>query len=241
MPPRNRRYVALHDGSAIDRDIDRFIYSTAVEADTLEMRAARARGIDLVPRPALLAEVVKGGEPGVAIAGATSGKSTITAMLGTLPRERGRPATIIGGAGLAHEATNGCLMTGPVDGIVVVEASESDGTLVGYEPTIGLVHNGSRPRRTPITARAVRCLRPQLPSAVRERRLFGSGRPPGQVPRRVAAGVTPDADAQLQDQQRGPRSGPWTAEAAGGIVTLDLPQPPACTTSRMPPRPPWWR
>ncbi len=36
--------VCPHDGSAIDRDIDRFIYSTAVEADTPEMRAARASG-----------------------------------------------------------------------------------------------------------------------------------------------------------------------------------------------------
>ena len=31
-----------HDGSAITAGIDRFVYSTAVEADTPEMRAARA-------------------------------------------------------------------------------------------------------------------------------------------------------------------------------------------------------
>ena len=46
--------------------------------------ARRARyGIERVPRPALLAEVVDAGRPGVAIAG-TSGKSTITGMVGWL-------------------------------------------------------------------------------------------------------------------------------------------------------------
>ena len=216
--------VRPHDGSAIDRDIDRFIYSTAVEADTLEMRAARARGIDLVPRPALLAEVVKGGEPGVAIAG-TSGKSTITAMLGWLLRESGRPATIIGGAGLAHEATNGCLMTGPVDGIVVVEACESDGTLVGYEPTIGLVHNISRDHAE------LPSLRAQFGAFARNcHRLFVNGgcseaaglrgRCPG-----VLYGVTPDADARLQVNSVGPDRARGLLRLPAGVVTLDLPQP----------------
>src|SRR5262245_3135270 len=33
-----------HDGSAIDPEIDRFVYSTAVEAETPEVSAARALG-----------------------------------------------------------------------------------------------------------------------------------------------------------------------------------------------------
>ena len=70
-------------------DLDRFIYSTAVEADTPEMRAARAQGIERVARPALLAEVVNAGRPGVAIAG-TSGKSTITGMVTWLSARGGR-------------------------------------------------------------------------------------------------------------------------------------------------------
>ena len=54
------------DGRAVTADVDRFVYSTAVEADTPEMRAARALGIERVPRPALLAEIVNAGRPGVA-------------------------------------------------------------------------------------------------------------------------------------------------------------------------------
>ncbi|MGH7300438.1 MAG: Mur ligase domain-containing protein, partial [Candidatus Rokuibacteriota bacterium] len=80
--------VKPQDGSAVTAGLDRFVYSTAVEADTPEVRAARALGLERVPRPALLAEVVDAGRPGVAIAG-TSGKSTITGMVGWLTREAG--------------------------------------------------------------------------------------------------------------------------------------------------------
>src|SRR5439155_1579518 len=45
-----------HDGSAVTAAIDRFVYSAAVEADTPEVPAARAMGIDCVPRPRLLAQ-----------------------------------------------------------------------------------------------------------------------------------------------------------------------------------------
>src|SRR5690242_11034162 len=47
-----------HDGSAITAAIERFVFSTAVEAETPEMRAARAIGLTTVTRPALLAELV---------------------------------------------------------------------------------------------------------------------------------------------------------------------------------------
>jgi UDP-N-acetylmuramate--alanine ligase len=131
------------DGTAITAAIDRFVYSSAVEPDTPEMRAARALGIEVLPRPALLAEVVNAGRPGVAVAG-TSGKSTIVGMVAWLLRESGMPATVLGGAALADAAHGGCFAAGPVEGPVVVEACESDGTLVGSRPTLGLVHNVSR-------------------------------------------------------------------------------------------------
>ena len=213
-----------HDGSAIDRDIDRFVYSTAVEADTPEMRAARAMGIDLVPRPVLLAEVVNGGRPGVAVAG-TSGKSTITAMLGWLLRERGRPATVIGGAGLAHEGSSGCLVTGPTDGAVVAEACESDGTLVGYEPSIGLVHNISRDHaelpslRGQFGAFARNCQRLMVNSGCSEARALGRGLPG------MSYGVTSDADAPLEVSSIGPDRARGILRLPAGVITLDVPQP----------------
>ena len=135
--------VKPQDGSAVTADLDRFVYSTAVEAETPEVRAARALGLERVPRPALLAEVVDAGRPGVAIAG-TSGKSTITGMVGWLTREAGLAATVLGGAALAGEGASGCFLPGPVDGPVAAEACESDGTLTGYHAALGLIHNISR-------------------------------------------------------------------------------------------------
>src|SRR5215470_16764972 len=105
--------------------------------------SARSFGRAMVPRPALLAEVVDAGRPGVAIAG-TSGKSTVTGMVAWLTREVGLAATALGGAALAGEGVSGCFLTGPADGPVVAEACESDGTLVGYHPSVGLIHNISR-------------------------------------------------------------------------------------------------
>jgi len=71
------------DGKAVTAAIDRFVYSAAVEADTPELRAARALGLPCLPRPQLLAEVVNTATPGVAIS-APAGKSTIVGMLGWL-------------------------------------------------------------------------------------------------------------------------------------------------------------
>src|SRR5207249_6700944 len=135
--------LARHDGTAVTSAIDRFVYSAAVEADTPELRAARTLGIDCLPRPQLLAEVVNTASPGVAIAG-TSGKSTIVGMLGWLLREgRGR-ATVLGGADGGGGGAGGCFVAGRADGPAVAEACESDGTLVGYHPAIGIIHNVSR-------------------------------------------------------------------------------------------------
>src|SRR5919201_4304678 len=132
-----------HDGPAISAAIDRFVFSTAVEAETPEMRAARALGLMTVARPALLAELVNTARAGVAVSG-TSGKSTITGMVAWLARESGAPVNVVGGAALVGEGGGGCLVTGAADGGVVAEADESDGTLVGYRPALGLIHNISR-------------------------------------------------------------------------------------------------
>jgi UDP-N-acetylmuramate--alanine ligase len=134
--------VVPQDGSGISDEIGRFVYSTAVEDETPEMRAARVLCRECVPRPTLLAEIVNTGVPGVAVSG-TSGKSTVTGMIAWLAREAGLAATIVGGAPLVGER-GGLLVAGPAGGAVVAEACESDGTLVGYRPAIGIVHNITR-------------------------------------------------------------------------------------------------
>ncbi|HEX9821832.1 MAG TPA: Mur ligase domain-containing protein [Methylomirabilota bacterium] len=213
-----------HDGSAVAAGLDRFVYSTAVEPDTPEMRAARALGVDLVPRPALLAEVVNSGQPGVAIAG-TSGKSTVTGMLAWVLRESGLPSTVLGGAGLVREGSSGCFAVGPANGPVVVEACESDGTLIGYQPTIGLVHNISRDHAELVSLRA------QFAAFARNcRRLFVNAGCPeasalGRRVHAVSYGMARDADAPLEVLAAGPDRARGLLKLPGGVVTLDVPQP----------------
>ena len=131
------------DGAAVVPGLERFVYSAAVEQDTPEVAAARTLGIERLARPALLAEVINGVGTGVAVSG-TSGKSTVTGMIAWVLRQTGTPASILGGAALSGEGIAGCFAVGPKDGIAVAEACESDGTLVGYRPAIGVVHNITR-------------------------------------------------------------------------------------------------
>jgi UDP-N-acetylmuramate-alanine ligase len=213
-----------HDGSAVTPRIDRFVHSTAVEADTPEMRAARALGLEQVPRPALLAEVVNAGRPGVAIAG-TSGKSTITGMVGWLTRESRVAATVIGGAALVGEGTTGCFVPGPADGPVVAEACESDGTLVGYAPTIALVHNISRDHAE------LPDLRVQFAKfAGHAERLLVNVRCPeasalGGGVKTLSYGALRTADVPLEVVSVGPDRARGVLRLAPRDVVLDVPQP----------------
>lgn len=216
--------VKPQDGSAITADLDRFVYSTAVESDTPEVQVARALGIERVPRPALLAQVVDAGRPGVAIAG-TSGKSTITGMVGWLTREAGVPATVLGGAALAGEGGSGCFLPGPADGPVAAEACESDGTLTGYHAAIGLIHNISRDHGE------VETLRPQFEAfAKRSGRLLVNVASPEalELGRAVGArtyGAGPDADARLEVERTGPERAAGRLHLGASVLALDVPQP----------------
>jgi UDP-N-acetylmuramate--alanine ligase len=213
-----------HDGSGLTPGIQRFIYSTAVEDTAPEMRAARALGVEMVPRPALLAEVVDAGVPGVAIAG-TSGKSTVTGMVAWLLREAGVTATVIGGAALVGEGTSGCFVPGPDGGPVVAEACESDGTLVGYHPSIGLIHNVSRdhaelPKLRPQFATfAAQCGRLLVNAGCAEATALGRRQ------KATTYGDAEGADARLTVLAAGPDRARGRLRAGGREVALDVPQP----------------
>ena len=214
-----------HDGTAVTAAVDRFVHSTAVEASTPEMRAAEALRLPRQTRPALLAEIVAAGRPGVAIAG-TSGKSTITGMLAWLLREGGVPATVIGGAALVGEGGGGCLVAGPANAGVVAEACESDGTLVGYHPTLGLVHNVSRDHdelpalRAQFRTFAAGCQTLFVNAASPEAFALG-----GSSRKTLSYGLGSEADAPLVVERVGPDRALGTLRVEGRALTLDVPQP----------------
>jgi UDP-N-acetylmuramate--alanine ligase len=212
------------DGAAVTRALDRFVYSTAVEADTPERQAARSCGIDTVARPALLAEIVNAGNPGVAVAG-TSGKSTITGMVAWLCREAGLPVTVLGGAALVGEGAAGGFLAGPVAGPVVAEACESDGNLPLYRPSLGLIHNISRDHgevpalRAQFAAFAANCSRLLVNAACPEAVALG------RAFRAVPYGASAEAGARLEILGVGPHRARGVLHLITGAMALDVPQP----------------
>jgi len=212
-----------HDGSAIVPDLDRVVHSTAVESETPELVAARALGLPLVPRPALLAELLAAAAPGVAVAG-TSGKSTIVALVGWLLREAGVPASVLGGAGLVGEDATLCVV-GPAGGPLVAEACESDESLTGYRAALGLIHNVSRDHaelpvlRARFAAFARGLGRVLVNAACPEAAAIG---------RAVGArtyGRDAEADARAVLVDAGPASTHGRLEVDGRALRLDVPLP----------------
>jgi UDP-N-acetylmuramate--alanine ligase len=213
-----------HDGSAVTRALDRFVFSSAVEADTPEMQAARAYGIDTVARPAFLAEIVNACSSGVAIAG-TSGKSTIAGQVAWLCREARLPSTVLGGAALVGEGVSSCFLAGPASGPVVAEACESDGTLPGYRPSLGVIHNVSRDHgelptlRAQFAAFAANCGRLLVNAACPEAAALG------RAFRALPYGAAPEAWARLDVVSTGPQRARGVVHLLQGRIALDIPQP----------------
>lgn len=129
----------IQDGSGINEDTEAIIISTAIEDSNIEIAKAKSMNIPVILRADLLAAICESKRT-IAIAG-TSGKSTTTAMLFHILHENGISPSLITGAGLVSlqkEGKIGNAYCGSSDWLLI-EADESDGTLVKYKPEIGLL------------------------------------------------------------------------------------------------------
>ena len=136
--------VVPQDGSGVGGDCMALVVSTAVEEQVPDVAAARARGIPIIHRSELLAHFV-GAHRSIAVTG-TSGKSTVSAMIFAILSGAGRDPSIITGADLPElqeQGLPGNAFAGRSD-LLVVEADESDGSLVRYAPSIGVILNLQR-------------------------------------------------------------------------------------------------
>ena len=112
------------------------VISSAVRESNPELAAARARGIPVVKRDALLGELMVD-RIGIGVAG-TAGKTTTTAMLAfVLTQLRLDPTFIVGGV-LANFAVNARAGHGPH---FVIEADEYDRMFLGLKPKHAIVTN----------------------------------------------------------------------------------------------------
>ena len=131
----------LQNGEGITTATDLVVVSTAVEDTVEEVMKAKQFNIPIIKRAELLAIIARSKKT-IAVGG-TSGKSTTSAMLFDILHHAGMQPSIISGAGLVRiikEDKIGNAKVGKGDWLVI-EADESDGSIIHYTPEIGLLLN----------------------------------------------------------------------------------------------------
>ncbi len=131
----------LQNGDGITNETELVVVSTAIEDTVFEVQKTKQLNIPIIKRAQLLALIAKSKKT-IAVGG-TSGKSTTSAMLFDILEYAGMQPSIISGAGLVSIIKEGKIGNAKVgEGEwLVIEADESDGSIVEYEPEIGLLLN----------------------------------------------------------------------------------------------------
>ncbi|NBX00771.1 MAG: UDP-N-acetylmuramate--L-alanine ligase, partial [Methylophilaceae bacterium] len=117
-------------------DADVVVVSSAVNEANPEVKEARARGIPVVPRALMLAELMRFRQ-GIAVAG-THGKTTTTSLIASILAEAGMDPTYVIGGKLESANANAKLGTGEY---IVAEADESDASFLHLTPVMAVVTN----------------------------------------------------------------------------------------------------
>ncbi|MGG7564805.1 UDP-N-acetylmuramate--L-alanine ligase [Rhodovulum sp. DZ06] len=112
------------------------VISSAIKKGNPELDGARARGLPVVRRAEMLAELMRL-KSNVAVAG-THGKTTTTSMVAALLDAGGVDPTVINGGVIHAYGSNARMGEGEW---MVVEADESDGTFIKLPATIAVVTN----------------------------------------------------------------------------------------------------
>jgi UDP-N-acetylmuramate--alanine ligase len=115
---------------------DAVVISTAIKEDNPELVAAKARGIPVVPRALMLAELMRM-KSGIAIAG-THGKTTTTSLVASVLAQGGLDPTFVIGGKLVSAQVNARLGKGE---FLVAEADESDASFLYLSPVMAVITN----------------------------------------------------------------------------------------------------
>ena len=129
------------NGDGITHLTQLVVVSTAIEDTVEEVQKAKQLNIAIIKRSALLS-LIADSKKTIAIGG-TSGKSTTSAMLYDILHTAGMQPSIISGAGLVsiiQQGKIGNAMVGKGDWLVI-EADESDGSIVQYHPQVSVLLN----------------------------------------------------------------------------------------------------
>ena len=133
------------DGSGIVSARQVLVASAAVEDTVPEMVRARDLGCQRMSRAELLAALFNAAPFGIAVGG-TSGKSTVTGMLGWIFAQAGRDSTIMNGAVMKNFRTPDAPFASARVGQgkeFIAEVDESDGSIALYWPRVAVLNNVS--------------------------------------------------------------------------------------------------
>jgi len=132
------KIFAGHDASHLG-DADVAVTSTAVKSNNPEVLEAQRRGIPVIPRAEMLAELLKM-KFSIAVSG-SHGKTTTTSMVSTVLAHGGLDPTMVIGGKLASIGSNAKMGDGEV---IVAEADESDGSFLKLSPSLAVITNIDR-------------------------------------------------------------------------------------------------
>src|SRR4051812_36795494 len=130
------------DGSGLQEGMT-LVTSAAVEAMVPDVVRARDLGLAQVTRPQFLARLLNSAQRSVAVGG-TSGKSTVTGMIGWILHACHRQPTVMNGAVMKNFVTPSAPFASALVGdpeLFISEVDESDGSIALYKPEIAVLTN----------------------------------------------------------------------------------------------------
>ncbi|GGJ47082.1 UDP-N-acetylmuramate--alanine ligase [Sphingopyxis bauzanensis] len=119
------------------------VASAAVEDSVPDVAAANALSLARMTRADLNAALFNAADKAIGVAG-TSGKSTVTGMIGWILASAGRKPTVMNGAVMRNFASDDRLYASALVGdaeTYVSEVDESDGSIALYNPDVAVVTN----------------------------------------------------------------------------------------------------
>jgi len=138
--------IGLHpqDGSGVQAG-QIVVASAAVEDSVADIVRATKLGCQRMRRADLLAELLNAAKLSIAVGG-TSGKSTVTGMIGWILHACGHDPSVMNGAVMTNFAGANAAFASALVGAgdaFVSEVDESDGSIALYRPTIAVLNNVS--------------------------------------------------------------------------------------------------
>jgi len=130
------------DGSGVQQGMT-LVTSAAVEATVPDVVRAKELGLTHLTRPEFLARLLNSAQRSVAVGG-TSGKSTVTGMIGWILQACHRQPTVMNGAVMRNFVTPSAPFASALVGdpeLFVSEVDESDGSIALYKPEIAVLTN----------------------------------------------------------------------------------------------------